>query len=123
MITLSGSNYPSRTNFHGPKDIRAIELRLYVDKYKFYLRYPQLDLLDKNSKRLPIETKNKQKAKNRKFGIIKLLICNNEVCQAAQALTFSALAVFDFQRNQNRLSDTKGNKNISCTVMACGKRF
>ena len=29
LSTLTGSNYPSRTNFHGPKGVRAIEVRLY----------------------------------------------------------------------------------------------
>ena len=28
-LTLSGSNYQSQTNFHGLKDVRAIEVRLY----------------------------------------------------------------------------------------------
>ena len=30
--TLTGSNYPSRTNFHGPKGVRAIEVQLYSHK-------------------------------------------------------------------------------------------
>ena len=29
-LTLNGSNYPSRTNFHGPKEVRAIEVWLYI---------------------------------------------------------------------------------------------
>ena len=28
LSTLTGSNYPSRTNFHGPKGVRATEVRL-----------------------------------------------------------------------------------------------
>ena len=30
LSTLNGSNYPSRTNIHGPKGVRTIEVRLYL---------------------------------------------------------------------------------------------
>ena len=30
IVTLLGSNYRCRTNFHGPKGVRAIEVRLYI---------------------------------------------------------------------------------------------
>ena len=31
QLTISGSNYPYlESNFHGPKDVRAIEVRLYL---------------------------------------------------------------------------------------------
>ena len=34
LSTLIGSNYLSRTNFHGPKGVRAIEVPLYMpDKH------------------------------------------------------------------------------------------
>ena len=35
LATLIGSNYPSRTNFHGPKGVRVIEVRLYVGTLGF----------------------------------------------------------------------------------------
>ena len=34
----------SRTNSHGPKDVRAIEVRLYYYYYYFYYYYAQLKI-------------------------------------------------------------------------------
>ena len=33
LSTLTGSNYPSRTNFHGSKGVQAFEIRLYMVNY------------------------------------------------------------------------------------------
>ena len=38
-LPLSGSNYPCRTNFHGPKDVRAVEDLLYVNKFMTLIVY------------------------------------------------------------------------------------
>ena len=61
---------------------------------------------------MPLESKYKQKNENRRFGFIKSLYmqqCSMRGCIRPLA---SVEAVFDFQSNQNELSE-----NIICTMM------
>ena len=48
LSTLIGSNYPSRTNFHGPYGVRANEVRLYFPWFS-ELRFSLLSRLRSRS--------------------------------------------------------------------------
>ena len=56
----------SRTNFHGPKDVRAIEIRLYECQHK---RYKQTIKPPSHQTKFPLipQKKKKKKKKYKKF--------------------------------------------------------
>ena len=58
IVTLRGSNYRCRTNFHGPKGVRAIEVRLYRELRPFICKQIAkliFDSVEEYARRWPIQ--------------------------------------------------------------------
>ena len=65
-------------------------------------------IYNKSQKGLPLETKNTQNDENRRLGLIESH--HMQLCSLRGCICPLAEAVFDFQNNQYRLNDPKGNK-------------
>ena len=73
----------SRTIFYGSKDVRAVEVRLYVGRV-YFIRWSVriLQFTNEKSNKLPFETKNTKKERKQGLG---MFVCSDIVCEATYA--------------------------------------